>query len=266
MCVDTNTNFHSKICSILEVILLCIYCTLMLEFRTFSFIFFTFLFFFTFFSLSALYFLHASYFFNYFSLFELFYAIFSYLFRSVLSKARSQGISIPSLISSTTIKKSSNTYENTLNNPLSNSTDILTDHERALCFKLLQFPESIERVTRGFEPNYLCSYLYELGKIFNQFYENCRIIGMCYHSFLSRNAWHQKCLFLVIASFQFIHLEMNELKWDYCFVFVYIFCSFFLLIFLGNERVETRLLLCIATRRILSAGLQILHVTSLERI
>jgi len=118
---------------------------------------------------------------------------------SVLTKATNQGVIIPTFSSSQDKNKTNSFHD-----------DNLSEHERALCFKLFQFPESIERVARGFEPNFLCNYLYELGQTFNQFYENCRV--------------------------------------------------------LGNEREQDRLLFCVATRTVLSKGLQILHVTSLERI
>lgn len=53
----------------------------------------------------------------------------------------------------------------------------LTPQERAICLQLLTFPEVIDKVLQNFEPNHLCAYLFDLAKIFHNFYETCRVIG-----------------------------------------------------------------------------------------
>lgn len=48
--------------------------------------------------------------------------------------------------------------------------------ERKLAFKLTQMPYALEATINDFSPHHLCNYLYELAGVFNQFYENSRVI------------------------------------------------------------------------------------------
>ncbi len=53
----------------------------------------------------------------------------------------------------------------------------LTDGERKLVLKMSRLNATIEQASRELAPHILCSYLYELCQIFNQFYESNRVIG-----------------------------------------------------------------------------------------
>ena len=43
--------------------------------------------------------------------------------------------------------------------------------------KLSAFPELIEKCAKELKPNLLANYLYELTSLFNEYYQNIRIIG-----------------------------------------------------------------------------------------
>jgi arginyl-tRNA synthetase len=55
--------------------------------------------------------------------------------------------------------------------------DDYSQYERALLFKLTEYPCVIEQATLEFAPHLLCTYLYELAQTFNRFYENNKVIG-----------------------------------------------------------------------------------------
>lgn len=52
----------------------------------------------------------------------------------------------------------------------------LDTYERRLAFKLSELPEVIDLAIQDFSPHHICTYLYELATIFNQFYENSLVI------------------------------------------------------------------------------------------
>ncbi len=58
-----------------------------------------------------------------------------------------------------------------------NSVSVGHPAERVLAVKILQFPEVIEAVANSLEPHRLCTYLYELGSAFHQFYEKCPVLN-----------------------------------------------------------------------------------------
>jgi arginyl-tRNA synthetase len=49
--------------------------------------------------------------------------------------------------------------------------------ERALAFKLSQFPAAVQAGAEHLDPHRLCTYLYELAVAFSGFYENCPVIA-----------------------------------------------------------------------------------------
>lgn len=49
--------------------------------------------------------------------------------------------------------------------------------ERALLRQLIYFPDIVSEVALNYHPNLLASYLIELSKLYNLFYQQCRIIG-----------------------------------------------------------------------------------------
>lgn len=55
--------------------------------------------------------------------------------------------------------------------------DTLTGDERTLVSKLGEYSDAIERAITELMPHHVCSYLFELCKEFNIFYENNRIVG-----------------------------------------------------------------------------------------
>lgn len=53
----------------------------------------------------------------------------------------------------------------------------LENQERAILRQLMYFQEIVEQVAVNLHPNLLASYLLELSKLYNLFYQECRIIG-----------------------------------------------------------------------------------------
>lgn len=51
-----------------------------------------------------------------------------------------------------------------------------TESERALMIKLSDFNNVVLAATETYKTNLLCTYLFELSKIFNSFYANCRVL------------------------------------------------------------------------------------------
>ena len=51
------------------------------------------------------------------------------------------------------------------------------DAELKLAKQLLKFPEVLKRLEGELYPNQLCDYLFETSQKFNQFYENCPVLG-----------------------------------------------------------------------------------------
>jgi arginyl-tRNA synthetase len=56
-------------------------------------------------------------------------------------------------------------------------TDNLESGERSLARKLTEYTEVVEKAASEYMPHYICTYLYELGQVFNRFYENNHVIG-----------------------------------------------------------------------------------------
>lgn len=54
--------------------------------------------------------------------------------------------------------------------------DEFDEHERRLAYKITQMPEVLVETITDFSPHHICTYLYELASVFNQFYENSRVI------------------------------------------------------------------------------------------
>ena len=52
----------------------------------------------------------------------------------------------------------------------------LTDSEKNLVKKLIEFPEIIERAAKDLKPNYICNYGHELAETFSTFYHSCPVI------------------------------------------------------------------------------------------
>ena len=52
-----------------------------------------------------------------------------------------------------------------------------TNEELSVLRYLYRFPEVVEVAARTYSPNLVCSYLFELAKRFNNFYNSCPIIG-----------------------------------------------------------------------------------------
>ena len=80
--------------------------------------------------------------------------------RSVLRMAQGQGI----INATITIRSDSNCFVN------------LTKEEVAVMRYLYRFPEVVEQAARTYSPNLICSYLFELAKRFNNFYNNVPIL------------------------------------------------------------------------------------------
>ncbi|OGG07736.1 arginine--tRNA ligase [Candidatus Gottesmanbacteria bacterium RIFCSPHIGHO2_01_FULL_42_12] len=53
----------------------------------------------------------------------------------------------------------------------------MTPEEIKLLRYLYRFPEVVEQAAKQYAPNVLCTYLFELAKRFNNFYNNCQIIS-----------------------------------------------------------------------------------------
>ena len=53
----------------------------------------------------------------------------------------------------------------------------LESQERILLRQLMYFPEIVSEVASSYHPNLLASYLIELAKLYNLFYQECRILG-----------------------------------------------------------------------------------------
>ncbi len=49
--------------------------------------------------------------------------------------------------------------------------------ETRLVMKLAEFPEVIQNASEHFRPHQLCSYLYEVASLFNQFYRDCPVLS-----------------------------------------------------------------------------------------
>ncbi len=67
------------------------------------------------------------------------------------------------------LKKAKKWKENFENENLSNE-------EKKLIKKLIEFPDMIEQVLKDLKPHYLCNYAYELANIFNEFYHACPVL------------------------------------------------------------------------------------------
>lgn len=72
--------------------------------------------------------------------------------------------------------------QSVLRKALSNFSDSsnlsnLEKSERALLRQLIYFPEVVLEVASSYHPNLLASYLVELSKFYNAFYQECRIVG-----------------------------------------------------------------------------------------
>lgn len=59
----------------------------------------------------------------------------------------------------------------------SSKAEDLTQEEMAVLRFLYRFPEVVEAAVKGYAPNLICSYLFELAKRFNNLYNNCPILG-----------------------------------------------------------------------------------------
>lgn len=66
--------------------------------------------------------------------------------------------------------------QQTTDNKLPTTND-LADEELAILRRLYRFPEVVEAAAKGYSPNLICSYLFELAKRFNNLYNNCPILG-----------------------------------------------------------------------------------------
>jgi len=53
----------------------------------------------------------------------------------------------------------------------------LTEGERTLARKILEFPEVLQQAVNELLPHYVCVYMYELAQTFNRFYERNRVVG-----------------------------------------------------------------------------------------
>lgn len=53
----------------------------------------------------------------------------------------------------------------------------LSQEEIALISKISKFPEVVEKAGQQMNPSLIANYTYELAKIFNEFYHNCKVIG-----------------------------------------------------------------------------------------
>ena len=53
----------------------------------------------------------------------------------------------------------------------------LTEHERNLIKKIIDYPNELKATTKELSPNKLCNYLYELAQEFSRFYETTKVAG-----------------------------------------------------------------------------------------
>ncbi len=53
---------------------------------------------------------------------------------------------------------------------------LVSDYEKKLILKLIQFPEIIEDITKDYQVHRLTTYVYELAKVFTDFYENAPVL------------------------------------------------------------------------------------------
>lgn len=61
-------------------------------------------------------------------------------------------------------------------NKMSVDTYSLEDDERLLAFKITEYKEVINKSVNELLPSYVCTYLFELAKVFNSFYEDNRVL------------------------------------------------------------------------------------------
>jgi len=85
--------------------------------------------------------------------------------RGVLGKARNES------------SPSTSTESNVRSLPTDLDSARVSKEELEVMRKLYQFPEVVERTAKEFSPHHLCTYLFELAKTFNAFYNAHRIIG-----------------------------------------------------------------------------------------
>jgi arginyl-tRNA synthetase len=62
-------------------------------------------------------------------------------------------------------------------NSIQGEVKLVSEKEKELASKLMQFPEVLARVTQRGQPHTLCSYVYEVAGIFSSFYEHCPILS-----------------------------------------------------------------------------------------
>ena len=67
--------------------------------------------------------------------------------------------------------------KNSLNQEFCNY-EVLTKYaEQKLVMKLAEFPEIIHNASEQYRPHHLCSFVYEVSSLFNQFYRDCPVIA-----------------------------------------------------------------------------------------
>jgi arginyl-tRNA synthetase len=54
--------------------------------------------------------------------------------------------------------------------------DEITEEEKKLIKKLLEFPEIVEKAAKELKPSYISSYAYELATVFSEFYHACPVV------------------------------------------------------------------------------------------
>ncbi len=59
--------------------------------------------------------------------------------------------------------------------------------ERALALQLLRYELVLDEVAAKFEPHHICSYLWDLCKAFNNFYESCKVIDPANEPYVTAN-------------------------------------------------------------------------------
>lgn len=52
----------------------------------------------------------------------------------------------------------------------------LTEGEKKLVKKLIEFPDVVRQSVRDFRPHYICNYAYELATVFSEFYHTCPVL------------------------------------------------------------------------------------------
>jgi arginyl-tRNA synthetase len=52
----------------------------------------------------------------------------------------------------------------------------VTEEEKELVKKLIQFPAAVEEAAKDLRPHYMCNYAYELATVFNTFYHACPVL------------------------------------------------------------------------------------------